>query len=144
MQSRVKQRGRQSIANITTPRPIEVQPRQPLPPELSGEEAEEYLRIINSEEAAWFTPSCVPLLVQYVRHIQARRVAELLEKHAGRSHTSIDLYSDLLKQQRAESNSLSQLATKLRLSPQSMRNNRGNPRIIVGSGSRPVPWQETE
>lgn len=145
MRTTGKQPGRRSIANITTLRPVITAPRMQKPPELQNEEAEIFLQIVNSEEAAWFSPSSTPLLVQYCRHVvQARRIAELLEKHFGHSEPGWNLYADLLKQQRAESAALAQLATKLRISPQALRNDRGHLHSPAASESRPVPWQETD
>jgi hypothetical protein len=83
----------------------------------------------------------VPVLVQYSRHIvQARRVAELLERVVGQRETEIAFYTELLKQQRAESHALATLATKLRLTPQSRRNDRGNVKPIAAPAGRP-PWE---
>lgn len=135
-----RKRGRKSAAELMAS-PIEAYGRQPLPPELSGEEAEVFLAIVNSHPAEWFEPASVPLLVQYARHIvQARRVAELLEKAVGKPKTRWDYYAALLKQQRAESAALASLATKLRLTPSSRRNDRGNLRPIAAP-SQPPPWE---
>ena len=75
-----RKRGRKSHADLLTPKALSVYPRLPMPPELSGDEAEVFLDIINTAEGDWFTRANLPLLVQYVRHIvQARRLAELIE-----------------------------------------------------------------
>jgi len=117
-----------------SPKPLQTHPRQPVPDELSGEAAEVFRAIVDTEEAAWFNKSNIQLLVQYCRHtITAKRVAELIEAAGDRD---IDLYGRLLVMQRAESGAIAQLATKLRLAPSSARKNRGQPRH-----EGPKPWE---
>src|SRR5262245_15953227 len=115
----------------------EVLERQKPPPELTDEEVEVWVGIVGSEPADWFALGTVPVLAQYVRHVvQARRVAELIERATGDRNLSITDYARLLDMQRQESGSLGMLATKMRISQQSTINQRGN---------RPVearkPWQ---
>ena len=138
-----RKRGRKSAAELNTPRPqpLEIYARQGLPPELASEEAEEFLRIVNSYPADWFDAANLPLLTQFARHVvQARRVAELLERAVGQPDTQWEYYAAMLKQQRAESAALASLATKLRLTPQSRRNDRGNVRPIAAPAG-PPPWE---
>jgi hypothetical protein len=138
-----RKRGRKSAAELNTPRPqpLEAYCRQPLPAELAHEEAEAYLAVINSQPADWFTPAVVPLMTQYARHIvQARRIAELLERAVGRRQTQWEYYTALLKAQRAETAAIASVATKLRLTPQSLRNDRGNIRIAAAPAG-PPPWE---
>ena len=132
----ISKRGRKSSADLMTPRPLQVYPRQPLPPELSGDEAEVFLEIVNTEEGGWLNKGSVPVLTQYCRHVvQARRVAELLEAAVGQDHTSWQYYTQLLVQQRAESAAIAALSVKLRLAPSSARKNRGSPK------SAAPPWE---
>src|SRR3954451_24269060 len=134
-----KKRGRPSVAELMTPRPITTYERQRPPPELAGEEAEAFLSFVNAESPDWFTSATVPLLAQLARHIvQARRIAELIERNVGQKDTELAYYIELLKQQRAESQAIATLATKLRLTPQSRRTDRGNAR--PPEGHRP-PWE---
>src|SRR3954467_6163479 len=106
---------------------------------VGSEEAEAFLSFANAESADWFTSATVPLLAQLARHIvQARRVAELIERNVGQKDTELGYYVELLKQQRAESQAIATLATKLRLTPQSRRTDRGNAR--PPEGHRP-PWE---
>jgi hypothetical protein len=132
-----RKRGRRSAADLATLSPVYTVPRQSLPPELAGDEAEEYLAIINAEEASWFTRGNRPLLVQYVRHVvQARRISELLDGCIGRRETQLEYYLGLLTAQQRESAMIATLSTKLRLTPQAVRNPRGN----LNSGQSP-PWE---
>jgi hypothetical protein len=127
--------------NTPRPQPLEAYARQALPPELRDEEAEAFLGVINSYPSAWFDAANLPLLTQFARHVvQARRVAELLERAVGQPETQWEYYSALLKQQRAESAALASLATKLRLTPQSRRNDRGNVRPVAAPAG-PPPWE---
>jgi hypothetical protein len=132
-----RKRGRKSHADLLTPKALSVYPRLPMPPELSGDEAEVFLDIINTAEGDWFTRANLPLLVQYVRHIvQARRLAELIENCVGRSETALPYYLSLLAAQRAETAAIATLSVKMRVAQQSMRNNRGNP-----PRTEPPPWE---
>lgn len=132
-----RKRGRPSAGDLAT---LTVHRRQPLPPELRGEEAEEFLRIVNAEPADWFSTAAVPLLVQYCRHVVvARRLAELIERVTGRPERELAEYVELIRQQRAESEAIARLATKLRLAPQSVRNERGNLRPMPAQ-IVPKPW----
>lgn len=134
-----RKRGRRSSADLATLQPVSVHPRQPLPPELSGDEAELFLDIVNTEEGGWFTRANLPLLVQYCRHVvQARRVAELIDAAVGQPSTDWAYYAGLLVAQRAETAAIATLSVKMRLAQQSTRNNRGNPR----SAAKP-PWEYT-
>src|SRR3954454_22518828 len=133
-------RGRPSANELMTPRPVTAYERQRPPPELAGEDDEAFLGFVNAESADWFTPTTVPLLAQLARHIvQARRIAELIERAVGQKETDLGYYVELLKQQRAESQVIAMLATKLRLTPQSRRTDRGNARSLA-EGRRP-PWE---
>jgi hypothetical protein len=123
-----RKRGRKSHADLLTPKALSVYPRLPMPPELSGDEAEVFLDIINTAEGDWFTRANLPLLVQYCRHVvQARRVAELIESCVERRETTLAYYRVLLAEQRAETAAIAALSVKMRLAQQSTRNNRGNP-----------------
>jgi hypothetical protein len=138
----MRKRGRPSVGDLTTPRALTSVPRLPLPPELHGEEAEEFLRIVNSQAADWFGPPAVALLVQLARHtVQARRIAELIEAAVGRPETELPYYSELLKLQRAESSAIAGILTKCRLTPQSLRNDRGNHKF--SPPGRVPPWEWT-
>ena len=121
-------RGRPSAASLEiTASPIEAVPRQRAPHELNDEETEIWFAVVNSQPADWFDAATVPLLTQYCRHvIQARRVAELIEKATSDPELSIKDYDRLLKMEQRESAAISSLATKMRVSQQATTNHRGN------------------
>lgn len=134
-------RGRKSAASleVALPTTLDAVPRQKPPHDLTDEETELWVAVVNSESADWFTPSTAPLLAQYCRHsIHARRIAELLERATSDPELALRDYSRLLKMQERESRSMAMLATKMRLSQQSTTNHRGNKKP---SASR-KPWED--
>jgi hypothetical protein len=89
--------------------------------------------------ADWVSPAATPLLVQLCRHaVQARRVAELIERAAGNRDTRLPYYESLLKLQRAESAMISTLSGKLRINPAALRNDRGH---LQHKRPVPPPWE---
>lgn len=127
----MKTRGRRSLAalEIASPRPLEIVDRQRPPHDLSDEEVEIWSAVVENEAADWFTPATAPILAQYCRHvIHARRVGELLEKATSDPDLEVRDYDRLLKMQERESRAIASLATKMRISQQSLTNHRGNKR----------------
>lgn len=122
-------RGRVSAAalEIAPVSPIETVARQRPPHDLTDEEVEVWFAVVNDQAADWFSPSTVPMLAAFCRHaVQARRVAELIEKATSDPDLSIQDYDRLLKMQERESRAISSLATKMRVSQQATTNHRGN------------------
>lgn len=133
-------RGRPSAASmeLATVSPIEIVARQVAPHDLNDEECEVWSAVVNSEPADWFTPSTVPLLRQYCRHvIQARRVAELIEKATCDPDLAFKDYAKLLETQRMESAIIATLAVKMRIAQQSTTNHRGNKK----PSATKKPWE---
>ena len=142
----MKQRGRKSAATLTLLPSVLERCKRPEPPaDLNREETDVFLRVINTQEADWFSPANIDLLTQYSRHIvQAGRIAgwvdEMLsavDPETGRPTFEIKDYEQLLRMQRAETAAIIWLATKMRLTPQSTINHRGNK---VQSAAR-KPWE---
>lgn len=101
--------------------------RQKPPHDLTDEEVEVWHAVVNAEPADWFSPSTVPLLAQYCRHvISAKRIAELIERATGDAQLSVQDYDRLLHMQARESGVISTLSTKMRIAQQSTTNHRGN------------------
>ena len=126
-------RGPKSAASLeiagpyTAAHKIEIVKRLRPPHELNDEETEVWAAVTSSEAADWFSPSTAPLLAQYCRHVvQARRVAELIEKATSDPELSIQDYDRLLHMQERESRAVASLATKMRISQQATTNHRGN------------------
>lgn len=145
----MKQRGRKStqalaIAEISVGALDRVERQRP-PHDLTDEEVEVWVSIVNTEQADWFSPGNVPLLTQLCRHVvHARRVAELLERalssvdpETKKPTLAIQDYDRLLKMQERESGAMMSLATKLRITNQSITNQRGNFRKAAAK----EPWE---
>lgn len=123
-------RGRKSAdALLIATSPIQAIDRQRPPHDLTDEEVEVWASVVAAEPADWFSASTRPLLAQYCRHvIQARRVAELIERATGDPDLEVRDYQRLLHMQDTETKAIALLATKMRLSQQSTTNHRGNPK----------------
>lgn len=120
--------------------PIEITER-PLPPfDFDNQEATIWASIVNSMPADWFNTGSIPLLTQYVRHVVAsRNLAQLIADTTSNSEEiNVKQYIALLRAQKEESSALSSLATKLRISNQSLINKRGNHKP---EGSKSKPWE---
>lgn len=130
-----QKRGRPSAASLEiATRPLETVPRLTAPHELNDEETEVWFAVVNSQAADWFDAATAPMLTQYCRHVvQARRVAELIEKATSdidpetkKPTLSVVDYDRLLKMQQRESAIIKTLATSMRISQQATTNHRGN------------------
>lgn len=119
-------RGRPSAASLAV-RQIEVVERQRPPHDLTDEEVEIWVAIVDCESADWFNSSTKPLLAQYCKHvIQARRISELIERATSDKDLCITDYDRLLGMQARETRALMTLASKMRISQQATLNQRGN------------------
>jgi hypothetical protein len=113
-------RGRQSLASLEISGTTSRLDRPSAPHDLTDEETEVWVVVVESLPADWFGPSTIPLLVQYCRHaVQARRLGQLIEKATGKKDLELADYDRLLKMQQRESMALAALATKMRISQQS-------------------------
>lgn len=139
----MKQRGRPSAASqeiITRvdPSALDRVERQRAPHDLTDEEVEVWSAIVNAESADWFTPSSVPLLAQYCRHVvQARKLSEWIDRAPSDKSIDVEGYDRLLKMQARETAAICTLATKMRISPHSQTNHRGNKK----PGASRKPWE---
>lgn len=136
-------RGRKSMESNALvgfrPSPVEITERQRPPPDLNDEEAGVWMAVVAAEPADWFNVATLPLLGQYCRHVvHCRRIAAMLERVTSNPGMELKDYDRLLRMQQRESLVASTLATKMRLTPQSMTNHRGHRR---GSLAR-KPWDE--
>ena len=135
----MKQRGRvgTSALEVLAIAPTDIVARQLAPHDLTDEETEVWVSIVNHESADWFSPSTVPLLRQYCRHtIAARKVAELILRAESDQTLTINDRQRLYAMQAQESKTLCTLATKLRISQHSQTNHRGNKKSAAKK-----PWE---
>lgn len=137
-----RKRGRPSAASlVSTASPldaIQVMERAKAPHDLTDEETEVWAAVTASEAADWFSPANLPLLSQYCRHVvRARHIAEWIERAQTSPDLQIEDYDRLLKMQQRESGAMCQLATKMRITQQSLTNHRGNRKPQAGR----KPWE---
>ena len=139
-------RGRPSAASLAlATKKIELVERQRPPHDLTDEETEIWAAVVESQPADWFTPATVPLLAEYCRHvIHARRVGELIERATSDINPEtkeptlcLEGLDRLLKMADRESRAIAALATKMRITPQSITNHRGNRKPAAAKR----PWE---
>lgn len=132
-------RGRKSSADIAVLAPAEITERQRPPHDLNDEETEVWVAVVTAEPADWFTVSTRPLLAQYCHHVvHARRVAELIERVLSGKSLDVDDYDQMLRMQERETRAIMMLATRMRLTQQSVTNHRGHRKLTLGR----KPWEE--
>lgn len=115
---------------------------RPAPPvDFDNYEASIWNKIVNSMPADWFNIGSVPLLTQYIRHtVASQNLAQLItDVTSDPDELNVKKYITLLRAQKEESAILSSLATKLRISNQSLINKRGNHKE---TGSESLPWED--
>lgn len=137
----MNKRGRKSAASIEMPTisALTLVERAKCPHDLTDEESEVWFSVVNRLPADWFPAETHPLLTQYCRSvIQARRVAELIERATADPELSVSAYDRLLKMQARCSASIAMLATKMRISQQATTNHRGNKKQV----SPKKPWED--
>ena len=104
------------------------------PAELTEEQREEFIGIIDKMPADWFVPANVPGLAQLCRHIvMARRIAHLIEEIVsgpGEMHVKLAAMESLAKAQQQESRLIISLMTALRLTPQAIQPSRTSPQKL--------------
>jgi hypothetical protein len=139
--------GKRSAAALSIPAisALEVIERPNCPHDLNDEESEVWFSVVNRLPADWFPSETHPLLTQYCRAVvQARRVAELMEKATsdldedGNPTLTIGAYNKLLLMQARQNSTIAMLATKMRISQQSTTNHRGNKKQVTAR----KPWED--
>lgn len=135
-------RGRKSVAELATVTPVEIVPRPNAPLDLSPEESDEWVAIVDAMPADWFPRETWPLLAQYCRHtVSARRVSQLIDAACSRDEIDVQEIRELLAMQAKETSALKAMAASMRLSQQASYSARG----AGGEKSRRVttkrPWE---
>jgi hypothetical protein len=137
----LKQRGKKSVAAMSVARSAVSATDRPKPPaELTPEQQIEWALVVNAAPADWFAPYNQLVLAQYCRHaVAARRVAQVIQQFESQDEIDVSDYDVLLKMQERESRVISSLATKMRLTQQSVYSARKTrPNDSVG----PKPWEK--
>lgn len=114
-------RGKKSAASLSVVPSIGVIQRPEPPSDLTTDQANEWVAVVNRMPADWFPRETHAMLAHYCRHVvSARRVGDLIE-NLMESESSSDWVGDydrLLKMQEREGRALSSLATRMRISQQ--------------------------
>lgn len=117
-------RGPQSSAALAVAQkvtPLEIVPRPDAPYDLTDEQAAEWWAVVNRMPSDWFPRETHSCLTQYCRHVvAARRIAHLITKMEKRKTLSVDDYNQLLIMQEREGRAISSLATRMRLTQQTV------------------------
>jgi hypothetical protein len=124
------QRGRKSLANVTTLRVDGLPSRLEPPSYLNAPERRLFAELVAATNAKHFTSSDAPLLVSYV---QATLLARRAIKKAGRDMRALATWEKASRMQ-------AMIATKLRLAPQSRIGRKAVTRHLPPPGPR--PWEE--
>ena len=146
----MRQRGRPSVESHTAALFPGARPKPP--DELQPDEAFEWNRIVDRMPPDWFTAETHPVLIQYCRHIcTARRVAAQLaqveatfvldEKGISiRPKGWFDEYREMVRLNNQTAMVVGNLATKMRLTPQSRYDSKIASDGATKTTGQPVPW----
>ena len=136
-------RGRKSAASteITISSNIEVVHRPAPPNELTKEQSDEWIALVDRMPADWFPRETHGMLTQYCRHIvAARRIGQLISKAEKSKQFDLDEYDKLLKMQEREGRAISSLATRMRITQQAT--------VRAESARKPnqisAPWEDDD
>ena len=135
----MKQRGKKSALSVVQNNAITATDRpQPLS-ELTPEQRNEWIEVVNSLPAEWFPAETHGVLAQWCRHsVSARHVSQMIDTMEGQSQIDITEYDKLLKMQERESRILLSLATKMRMTQQATY----HPEKSKGKGKVNRPWED--
>jgi phage terminase small subunit len=140
----MNQRGRKSAAALS------IIPAQrafkPKPPDyLTARQQEEWRQVVASMPNGWFGRETHGLLTAYCRHhSNAKVVAEqidTLNPNALREAEGLEVYDKLSKILEREQRALSSLATRLRLTPQSLLRAETAATRVANAPTGPMPWE---
>ena len=110
-----------SLAIATKVQTLELLQRPDAPYDLNDEQSVEWWAVVNRMPADWFPRETHGLLTQYCRHIvNARRVAQLIAKCEKAKKLDVNDYNQLLIMQEREGRAISSLATRMRLTQQTV------------------------
>jgi len=141
-------RGRKSAAASQVAQkliaPIGASVRLSAPGHLSDAEISVWVQVVNDQPAASFTPTHIPLLEQYCRHVvQARLMAEMIlnfDQSWINDDDGLKRYDKLLKMQEREGRAASSLATRLRITRQAI-DQQTVARAQINAPKSRKPWE---
>ena len=142
------QRGRKSAASLevaTLVAPLVSGSRLVAPAILTDAEQSVWVQLINDQPADAFTPTHIPLLTQYCRHvIQAQLIADEIanfDRAWLADDDGLKRYDRLLAMQEREGRAASSLATRLRITRQAVVDPKTAGRAASAVGRKPKPWE---
>lgn len=141
------QRGRKSAASLAMAQiaPSESVGRLAAPIHLTDAEREIWLTTVNDQPASAFTPTHIPLLEQYCRHVtQARILAEEIlnfDRAWLADDDGLKRYDRLLAMQEREGRAASSLATRLRITRQAVVDPKTGGRALKNQARARKPWE---
>ena len=133
-------RGRQSVASLSIVGVSSVErfERAQPPHELTPEQADEWRAVVERMPAEWFPRETHAMLAQYCRHVvRANRVAQLVARCEGNDEFDLKEYDTLLKMQERESRCIASLATRMRITQQTVYDKSKK----RGSSISKKPWE---
>jgi hypothetical protein len=142
-------RGRASSAELIVAKTIDtsligVSQRLPAPKHLTDAELSVWLEVVNDQPASSFTPTHAPLLEMYCRHVvNARKISdEVLSFDIAwiADDDGLKRYDRLLAMAERESRAASSLATRLRITRQSI-DQQTVARTIKNDTKAKKPWE---
>lgn len=108
------------------------------PPDLTPEQAAEWIAIVETMPGDWFRRENFALLAQYVRHIvTARWLAGHMDRLESSQRPNLKLYEQLRRAREAESKMLRSLATAMRLSQHASYDKKKSKGPTL-----PAPWED--
>ncbi len=142
------QRGRKSAASLEVAAlvaPVQSGSRLLAPAILSDAEQSVWAQLVNDQPADAFTPTHVPLLTQYCRHvIQAQLLADEIaafDRAWLADEDGLKRYKMLTDMQERESRAMSSLATRLRITRQAVVDPKTAGRASRNVGRKAKPWE---
>ena len=132
------QRGRKSSASLAVVPVVPLAPQgRPEPPEhLNEAEATEWRELVAAMRSDWFGRESHGLLERYVRHVcLARLIANVIPAQIG---DDIAAFDKLTAMHARESQAISSLATRMRLTHQSARDSKT---LRREEHAGPKPWE---
>jgi len=136
-------RGKKTGSQIVAQRAAVALMERPKPPlDLTPAQSDEWVEIVNSLPADWFSPENYPLLAQYCRHVvNARHTAQLIDQECSSPDMLVRSYTDLLSAQHKQTMALKALAASMRLAQQAKYDTQKAAVASKGVGTVRRPWK---
>ena len=138
--------GKKSAAELATLLPREISPENRLMPpvHISDPEREVWLQVVNDQPAAAFSPTHMPLMEGYCRHVVQGRVLADEISNFDRAWIADDeglkRYDKLLAMHEREVRASSSLATRLRITRQAVHELTVGRQLVNDKKSK-KPWE---